>query len=71
MVRKNERLTKSIAKKLGKEGIEYLEKNGDLPAIKLSNEEMNYIKGGGPDWLDNFIKDVKDMLDIIKNKLPL
>jgi len=42
----NLKLVDSIVKKLGKEGCEHFVKTGELPAIKLTNEEMEFIKGG-------------------------
>jgi hypothetical protein len=44
----NEKLTTSIIKKLGREGRDYVLKHGELPAIPLTNEEMEYVKGGLP-----------------------
>lgn len=42
----SENIAETIARKLGKDGLEYLEKNGELPAMKLTSEEMNFLKGG-------------------------
>lgn len=47
MANVNERLSQVIIQKLGKEGCEYLVQNGELPAIKLTKEELEYVKGGG------------------------
>lgn len=58
----NENLTQSIIQKLGKEGCEYVLKNGELPAVQLTNEEMEYIKGG---FLS--ISNLKSLITVIKN----
>jgi|JI10StandDraft_1071094.scaffolds.fasta_scaffold6601541_1 hypothetical protein len=42
----SDQIKESIVLKLGKEGVKYLEKNGELPAIKLTSEEMEFMKGG-------------------------
>lgn len=42
----NQKLIESIIKKLGKEGCESFVKTGELPAIKLTPEEMEFVKGG-------------------------
>ena len=54
----NDQIVESIAKKLGEEGIEYIETHGELPAVKLTNEEMSYIQGaGGPiDFIKRLIE---------------
>lgn len=41
-----ERLVASIVKKIGKEGVEYVKKHGELPSVKLTAEEMKLIKAG-------------------------
>jgi len=43
---KTERLVETIVKKLGKKGYDHLLKFGEMPAVKLTDEEMKYIKGG-------------------------
>lgn len=40
------KLMELIAKKLGKEGIEYIKKHKELPSIKLTREEIEFLKGG-------------------------
>lgn len=42
-----QKIVENIIKKLGKEGVEYLMKHGEMPVLKLSAEEMNFIRGGG------------------------
>ena len=44
---RNTEIEKSIYNKLGKDDIAYFEKHGEMPAIKLTDEEMEYLKGGG------------------------
>lgn len=36
-----------ILKKLGRDGYEYYAKNKELPAVKLTSEELEFVKGGG------------------------
>lgn len=57
-MKKNEtkKIVEALVKKLGKEGVEYLKKHGELPAIKLTAEEMKVINGGGKDIFDEIIK---------------
>jgi len=50
-------IAESIVKKLGKEGVAHLEKNGELPAIKLTDEEMQFMRGG---WT------ISDFYEILK-----
>ncbi len=61
----SDKIAESIARKLGKEGIEYLEKNGDLPVIKLSPEEMEFVRGG-----INVVDSVKDAWRKLKDFWP-
>jgi hypothetical protein len=46
MKNSNDKIMKSVMGKLGNEGIEYVEKNGELPAVKLTCSEMNALRGG-------------------------
>lgn len=43
----DKKILKSIATKLGEKGVAYLKKNNELPAVKLSAEEMKFLAGGG------------------------
>ena len=58
----SDEIAKSIINKLGKEGMEYLQKNGELPEIKLSPEEMNFIKGGARP-IGDVLKDFWDFIN--------
>jgi|JI10StandDraft_1071094.scaffolds.fasta_scaffold230258_3 hypothetical protein len=40
------KIAAGILQKLGSEGIEQLRTTGELPAIKLSDTEMSFLKGG-------------------------
>lgn len=40
------RITESLRKKLGPEGLAYLKANGELPPIKTTREEMEFLHGG-------------------------
>lgn len=40
------KLVETIFKKLGKEGAEHFVKTGELPAVKLTAQEMEFVKGG-------------------------
>ncbi len=42
----NDQLVQSIFKKLGKDECEQFVKPGEMPATKLSKEEMELVKGG-------------------------
>jgi hypothetical protein len=45
----NKKIAESIIQKLGQEGIAHMKATGELPAIKLTNEEMSFLKAGmGP-----------------------
>lgn len=46
MSKNNEQLIQSIFKKLGKDECEHFVKTGEMPAVKLSQEEMELVKGG-------------------------
>ncbi len=41
-----EKIKDGILKKLGRDGIAYMQKHGELPAIKLSRKELEFLKGG-------------------------
>jgi len=57
------KIIESIARKLSEEDIKYMQQHRELPAVKLTEEEMNFLKGGG--WLDDlwndFVEDVKSL----------
>lgn len=53
------KLLDSIARKLGKDGLRYYFEKKELPAVKLSSEEMKFIQGGGL-WKDFTGKTFKD-----------
>jgi|JI102314A1RNA_FD_contig_31_6404283_length_1097_multi_3_in_0_out_0_2 hypothetical protein len=60
----NKKIAESIFRKLGKEGMAHVEETGELPAVKLTSEEMNLLKAGmGP------YKNVKDVLGELKSTL--
>ncbi len=42
----NKKIAESIVKKLGEEGVAHLKATGELPAVKLTNEEMKLLSGG-------------------------
>lgn len=44
---KEKKLIEIIKKKLGKDGIKYVKEHGEIPCIKLTEEEMKFLKGGG------------------------
>jgi len=45
----NKKIAESIIKKLGQEGVAHLKATGELPAVKLTSEEMNLLRAGmGP-----------------------
>ena len=64
-MKKNDQIVESIVKKLGEEGIEYIETHGELPAVKLTNEEMSYIQGAG--GLDKVIEEILSLGKTIRN----
>ena len=45
-----QQLATSIANKLGVEGVNYFIKHGELPAVKLTEKEMEFLKGGESDF---------------------
>lgn len=50
------KLAKEIINKIGVAGVEYMREHGELPAIKLTKEEMNFLNGAtGIDLLE-FLK---------------
>lgn len=60
------KLTDSIIKKLGVEGLKYFKIHGELPAIVLSSEEMEFVRGAGL-WKDFTGRTFKEFLN---DKLP-
>lgn len=44
---KEKKLIEIIKKKLGKDGLKYVQQHGEIPCIKLTEEEMKFLKGGG------------------------
>lgn len=54
----NKKLVESIFNKFGKQGVKHVVENNELPAVKLTSEEMNLIKAGMGTY-----KNFKDVLD--------
>ena len=62
----SEVLIKSITEKLGSEGVSYVKEHGELPIMKLTDDEMKFLKGGLRDLIKRLLsckgKDEKDPL---------
>lgn len=61
------KIAAGILQKLGTEGIDHIKKTGELPAIKLSDTEMSFLKGGRSpvvNPLDKLRDYLKDLLGI-------
>jgi hypothetical protein len=41
-----QKLATSIANKLGKDGVNYFIEHGEIPPVKLTSKEMEFLKGG-------------------------
>lgn len=63
---KSEKIIESISKKIGKEELSYYKIHGELPALKLSKEELQAINGAGL-WKALTGKTFKQWVD---DKLP-
>jgi len=40
------RIAAGILQKLGSEGVQHLKETGELPAVKLTELEMSFLRGG-------------------------
>lgn len=58
----NKKIAESIVKKLGQEGVAHLKATGELPAVKLTSEEMNLLKAGAGPFEDRK-KKITDILE--------
>lgn len=60
----NKKIAESIVQKLGQEGVAYLKATGELPAVKLTNKEMSFLKAGatGHDVGRGSVRPIEDIL---------
>ncbi len=65
MTENNKKTLESIIQKFGADGCEYVLENDELPAIKLTAQEMEFIKGG-ISW-EEFKASVKASWDTLTN----